>query len=126
LKFCLFIIIPWGHVRSRTKFGPDRFRRFNVYWIQLQTEKHVWVSVCIYKWLTVFDQYVNYILCIKGDISYLPVKLKKFYNVKVHVTPGYPLAHSKHLNKFFPSVFTDISSSLYIYLHAVKARKLWN
>ena len=24
----------WGHVRSRTKCGPHRFSRFNVYWTQ--------------------------------------------------------------------------------------------
>ena len=25
---------PLGHVRSHTKFGPNRFSRFDVYWIQ--------------------------------------------------------------------------------------------
>ena len=30
--------LHWGHVRSHTKFGPDRFSRFDVYWIQ--TNKH--------------------------------------------------------------------------------------
>ena len=25
---------PWGHVRSHTKFVPDRFSRCDVYWIQ--------------------------------------------------------------------------------------------
>ena len=94
MKFCLFIIIPWGHVRSRTKFGPDRFGHFNVYWIQLQTDKHVWGSVCI-KWLTVFDQYVNYILCIKGDISYLPVKLKKFQQSLSACHSGVPIGSLK-------------------------------
>jgi len=29
-----FINLPWGRVRSHTKFGPDRFSRFDVYWIQ--------------------------------------------------------------------------------------------
>ena len=28
------ITIPWGHVRSLKKIVPDRFRRFDVYWIQ--------------------------------------------------------------------------------------------
>ena len=28
------INLPWGHVRSNTKFGPDRFSRFDVYCIQ--------------------------------------------------------------------------------------------
>ena len=26
--------LPWGHARSHKKFGPDRFSRFDVYWIQ--------------------------------------------------------------------------------------------
>jgi len=30
--------LPWGHVRSHKKFGPDRFSRFNVYLIQ--TNRH--------------------------------------------------------------------------------------
>jgi len=34
LKFWSFINLPWGHVRSHTKFWPDRFSRFDVYWIQ--------------------------------------------------------------------------------------------
>ena len=25
----LFINLPWGHVKSHTKFGPDRFSRFD-------------------------------------------------------------------------------------------------
>ena len=33
-KFWQFINLPWGDVRSHTKFGPDRFCRFDVYWIQ--------------------------------------------------------------------------------------------
>ena len=32
--------LPWGNVRSHTKFGPDRFSRFDFYWIQKQTNKH--------------------------------------------------------------------------------------
>ena len=33
--------LPWGHARSRNKFGPDRFSRVDVYWIQTnkQTSK---------------------------------------------------------------------------------------
>ena len=34
LKFLSFIILPCGHVMSHKKFGPDRFNRFDVYWIQ--------------------------------------------------------------------------------------------
>ena len=34
LKFLLFINLPWGYVMSHKKFGPDRFSRFDVYWIQ--------------------------------------------------------------------------------------------
>ena len=38
LKFWLPINLPWGHVKSHTQFGPDRFSRFDVYWIQ--TDRH--------------------------------------------------------------------------------------
>ena len=34
LNFSLLINFPWGHVRSNTKFGTDRFSRFYIYWIQ--------------------------------------------------------------------------------------------
>ena len=38
LKIRSSIDLSWGHVRSEKKFGPDRFGRFDVYWIQ--TNKH--------------------------------------------------------------------------------------
>ena len=34
LKFLSFINLLWGNERSHKKFGPDRFSRFDVYWIQ--------------------------------------------------------------------------------------------
>ena len=34
MKFWSFINLPWGHVRSKKKFGPDGFSRFDVYRIQ--------------------------------------------------------------------------------------------
>ena len=34
LKILLFINLPWDHMMSHKKFGPDRFSRFDVYWIQ--------------------------------------------------------------------------------------------
>ena len=36
-----FVNLPCGHVMSHKKFGPDRFSRFDVYWIQTnkQTNK---------------------------------------------------------------------------------------
>ena len=46
IKFCKMQIfenqsIPWGHVRSHKKILPDRFSRFDVYWIETnrQTDK---------------------------------------------------------------------------------------
>ena len=33
-KFLSFVNLPCGHVMSHKKFGPDRFSRFDVYWIQ--------------------------------------------------------------------------------------------
>ena len=34
LKIQSSINLSWGHTRSHTKCGPDRFSRFDVYWIQ--------------------------------------------------------------------------------------------
>ena len=36
--------LPWGYARSHTKFGPDQFNRFDVYWIQTnkQTNKQTY------------------------------------------------------------------------------------
>ena len=38
LKILSSINLPWDHVMSHKKFGPDRFSRFDVYWIQ--TNRH--------------------------------------------------------------------------------------
>ena len=38
-KFLSFINLPCGHVMSHKKFGPDRFSRFDVYWIQTDRQK---------------------------------------------------------------------------------------
>ena len=48
LKIWSSIHLPWGHARSHKKFGPDRFSRFDVYWIQTnkQTDtqaKFIWI-----------------------------------------------------------------------------------
>ena len=43
LKIGSSINLPWGRVRSHTKFGPYRFSRFDVYWIQTNTQAN-----CIY------------------------------------------------------------------------------
>ena len=34
LKILSFKNLPWYHMMSHKKFGPDRFSRFDVYWIQ--------------------------------------------------------------------------------------------
>ena len=34
MKIRSTINLPWGHARLLKKFGPDRFSRFEVYWIQ--------------------------------------------------------------------------------------------
>ena len=52
----LFVILstsinfPWSHVGSHIKLGPDRYSRFNVYWIQpvRQTDKLMHTAYCIY------------------------------------------------------------------------------
>jgi len=33
--------LPWGYVRSHTKFGPDRFSRFDAYWKE-KTDKFIY------------------------------------------------------------------------------------
>ena len=33
------INLPWSHVSCLKNFEPNRFSRFDVYWIQLQTDK---------------------------------------------------------------------------------------
>ena len=38
-RFLLSINLFWDHVRSHRKFGPDRFSRFDVYW--LKTNKQI-------------------------------------------------------------------------------------
>ena len=56
LKIRSSINFPWGHVMSHKKFGPDRFSRFDVYWIQtnIDTDKlnlyrrQIWVFACLY------------------------------------------------------------------------------
>ena len=40
-RFLSFINLLWGHVRAHTKFGPDRFSRFNVYWIPKKIDKQI-------------------------------------------------------------------------------------
>jgi len=37
--------IHWGKARYQTKFGPDRFSRFGLYWIQTERQTSY---VCIY------------------------------------------------------------------------------
>ena len=39
MKIWSSINLPWGHVMSHKKFGPDWFSCFDVYWIQ--TNKHI-------------------------------------------------------------------------------------
>ena len=41
LKICSSINLSWGQARCHNKFAPDRFSRFDIYWIQTdrQTDK---------------------------------------------------------------------------------------
>ena len=38
LKTRSTINLPWGHARLHKKFGPDRFSRFDVYWMQTKNK----------------------------------------------------------------------------------------
>ena len=38
LKIRSSINLPWGYVRSHKKTGPNQFSRFDVYWIQTNTQ----------------------------------------------------------------------------------------
>ena len=43
-KLMICIYLPWGHVRSHTKFGLGRFSRFDVYWILTDMpEKYIYI-----------------------------------------------------------------------------------
>ena len=42
--------LPWGYMRSSTNFGPDRFSRFDVYWIRTDRQtKYIYIR--FYRWL---------------------------------------------------------------------------
>ena len=59
--------LPWGNARSQTKFGPDHFSRFDVYWIQTDrhTNKHVAniVTEHIFVTLNIPNYVTLYIVC---------------------------------------------------------------
>ena len=40
MQFWASINLPWGHARSITKFGPDRFCSFDVYWTQTDNQRN--------------------------------------------------------------------------------------
>ena len=48
LKIWSLINLPWGHARFHKNCGPDRFSRFDVYWIQTnrQTDKLILYKRC--------------------------------------------------------------------------------
>ena len=46
----MFQKLSLGHVRSHIKFGPDRFSRFDVYWIQTNRQAK-FISRCGSKYL---------------------------------------------------------------------------
>ena len=46
----MFQKLSLGHVRSHIKFGPDRFSRFDVYWIQTNRQAK-FISKCGSKYL---------------------------------------------------------------------------
>ena len=49
LKLWASINLPWRHVRPSIKFGPNRFSRFDVYWIQ--TDRLITSKVYMYRLL---------------------------------------------------------------------------
>ena len=51
LKILSFINFPWDHMMSHKKFGPDRFSRFDVYWIQTDKQTNKQTSqIYIQRW----------------------------------------------------------------------------
>ena len=63
IEFCkrqifenLSINLPWGHVRSLKKLGPDQFSRFDVYWKQTNRKaKYIYrlIISCMYEGILV-------------------------------------------------------------------------
>ena len=60
-----FVSLPWGHMRSHKKCGPDRFSRFDVYF--LQTDRQ---STYIYRYI--FQTYSRH----PGEPGSIPFSLK--------------------------------------------------
>ena len=62
LKILSFINLPWAYVMSQKKFGPDRFSRFDVYWIQTNKQTDTMTSqIYIYIYMNVLFYYKHYI-----------------------------------------------------------------
>ena len=69
----------WGHVRSHTNFGPDRFGSFDVYWIQTNTQTHSLTAKYIHlisvftasKSLTTFQLDIKQTFCCRYLYLYL-------------------------------------------------------
>ena len=60
-----YINLFWGHEKFHTKFGPDRFSRFDVYWIQTDRQTNKQTSqVYIYNNWILWDRecFANIIL----------------------------------------------------------------
>jgi len=49
LNFWSFVNLPWGYVRSHTKFGSDRFSWFEVYWIQTNNKQTIIITWVVTK-----------------------------------------------------------------------------
>ena len=95
LKFLSFINLPCGHVMSHKKFGPDRFSRFDVYWIQTnkKTNRHpdrqakfiyryqcICLCICLWIYLCIclYNIYPYNHLCIYLSFMYLATYLFMF------------------------------------------------
>ena len=68
LKIRLSINHPWGRVMSHTKFGPDNFSRFDIYWIQTDKQSiYRYNFICVYHCIicSFFSYYLLHFLDVK-------------------------------------------------------------
>ena len=48
MQFLPSIHLPWDHVKSHSKFGPDRFSRFDVYRLQTNRQARVYIFLFVH------------------------------------------------------------------------------
>ena len=96
MKICSSINLPWGQARSYKKLGPDRFSRFDVYWIQTnkQTDRQ---AKFIYSKITLLD-----ILHLNSSLHYSTVILIQIANGGIYSNVENPVFLEKETKRKLP------------------------